>query len=210
MAWSFPSNDPKSPWWLNHTMLIKGATLDQVLAGTVDRAYRRWKRPSVNAGTRLRTSHGLIEITDVRVIEEEDLNADHARLAGYDDVSELVDDLSPVEDGRVLYEIRLRYAGEDPRIALRQDTEIDEGRRRQIVASIDRIGRRGGPTGMDLLQIVADRPGALAADLAEELGVDRQVLKRRVRQLKELGLTESLSRGYQLSPRGEAILRRTS
>jgi ribosomal protein S19E (S16A) len=32
--------------------------------------------------------------------------------------------------------------------------------------------------------------------------------KARVRQLKELGLTESLEVGYRLSPRGRALLRR--
>jgi ribosomal protein S19E (S16A) len=32
--------------------------------------------------------------------------------------------------------------------------------------------------------------------------------KARVRQLKELGLTESLDVGYRLSPRGRALLRR--
>lgn len=31
--------------------------------------------------------------------------------------------------------------------------------------------------------------------------------KPRVRQLKELGLTESLEVGYRLSPRGRAVLR---
>jgi len=31
--------------------------------------------------------------------------------------------------------------------------------------------------------------------------------KRRVRQLKELGLTESLEVGYRLSPRGRAVLK---
>ena len=34
----------------------------------------------------------------------------------------------------------------------------------------------------------------------------RRWRKRRVRQLKELGLTESLDVGYRLSPRGAAVL----
>jgi hypothetical protein len=36
--------------------------------------------------------------------------------------------------------------------------------------------------------------------------VDRATFKRRVRRLKELGLTESLPVGYRVSPRGEAVL----
>jgi hypothetical protein len=34
------------------------------------------------------------------------------------------------------------------------------------------------------------------------------LFKRRVRQLKELGLTESLDVGYRLSPRGRSVLDR--
>ena len=45
-----------------------------------------------------------------------------------------------------------------------------------------------------------------AADLAPELGLERLPFKARVRRLKELGLTESLERGYRLSPRGAAYL----
>ena len=38
------------------------------------------------------------------------------------------------------------------------------------------------------------------------MGLERVVFKRRVRRLKELGLTESLEVGYRLSPRGEVLL----
>jgi hypothetical protein len=36
--------------------------------------------------------------------------------------------------------------------------------------------------------------------------MDTPGFKRRVRQLKELGLTESLETGYRLSPHGERVL----
>jgi hypothetical protein len=42
--------------------------------------------------------------------------------------------------------------------------------------------------------------------LAPQVDADVQPFKRRVRQLKELGLTESLEIGYRLSPRGRAVL----
>ncbi len=45
-----------------------------------------------------------------------------------------------------------------------------------------------------------------SAELALALGEERPRLKRRVRQLKELGLTESLEVGYRRSPRGSALL----
>jgi ribosomal protein S19E (S16A) len=42
--------------------------------------------------------------------------------------------------------------------------------------------------------------------LAPQARADVLSFKRRVRQLKELGLTESLEVGYRLSPRGRAVL----
>jgi hypothetical protein len=51
-----------------------------------------------------------------------------------------------------------------------------------------------------------DRRAALRPEA--DLGVAVEVLKRRVRRLKELGLTESLGTGYRLSPRGEAYVER--
>jgi hypothetical protein len=46
----------------------------------------------------------------------------------------------------------------------------------------------------------------VSGELAEQVGSERAPFKRRVRQLKELGLTESLEVGYRLSPRGERYL----
>ena len=40
------------------------------------------------------------------------------------------------------------------------------------------------------------------------VGREKPPFKRDVRKLKELGLTESLERGYRLSPRGRAVLER--
>jgi ribosomal protein S19E (S16A) len=42
------------------------------------------------------------------------------------------------------------------------------------------------------------------------MGRDTPSFKRDVRKLKEMGLTESLEVGYRLSPRGQALLSRTS
>ena len=46
--------------------------------------------------------------------------------------------------------------------------------------------------------------------LAKQAAMDLATFKRRVRRLKELGLTESLEIGYRLSPRGAAVLQRLS
>ena len=51
-----------------------------------------------------------------------------------------------------------------------------------------------------------DYPGIVSRTLAPKVELDVLPFKRRVRQLKELGLTESLEVGYRLSPRGGAVL----
>jgi DNA-binding Lrp family transcriptional regulator len=50
------------------------------------------------------------------------------------------------------------------------------------------------------------RRGRPAGELAEQLGFEKPWLKLQIRKLKELGLTESLSPGYRLSPRGHRLL----
>jgi hypothetical protein len=186
-------------------MLFSQRTLDLIVAGEIDRVYRRWKRPAVVIGTLQRTSHGLVEVLGVRPVDETDLDA---RRAGYATAGDLLSDLRPPEPDRRLYEIRVRWAGEDPRVKLRAEVHLDHATLTRIDGVVAGIGRRGAPTGIELLRIIAAHPGVVARDLASELGVERDILKRRVRQLKELGLTESLRIGYRLSPRGGAYLAR--
>ncbi len=81
-------------------------------------------------------------------------------------------------------------------LTLDEATEI--GRR---LERFDAFSRRG-PWTATTLALIADHPGTRAADLADLAGYDKPWLKTNVRKLKELGLTESLSPGYRLSPRG--------
>ena len=63
------------------------------------------------------------------------------------------------------------------------------------------------PWGFEYLRAIRDNPEVRAEELAASFGVEKRVFKPRVRRLKELGLTISLSPGYRLSPRGEAFLK---
>lgn len=63
-----------------------------------------------------------------------------------------------------------------------------------------------GPWTLETLRLIAAREGTAAAELAVELGLDKMVLKRKVRRLKASGLTESLPSGYRLSPRVRTAL----
>ena len=188
-------------------MKIRPAELAAIRDGTLDLAFRRWTRPRVLAGTRLRTPIGLVEVTSLDEVAPDAISSDDARRAGAASLDVLLAFLERHPD-RPVFRIGLRYAGADPRIALREDAALDEEARAGLTARLERMDRASsrGPWTADALDIIRRRPQVRAADLAEELGVERLVFKRDVRKLKELGLTESLEVGYRLSPRGRAFL----
>ncbi len=164
--------------------------------GSVTVAFRRWKRPSVKSGGMLQSPGGLLSIDEVSPISVEDITAADARSAGYGTSAEVIADLRP--DGE-LYRIRFRRVGDDPRIALRQQADVDES----TFAAVERL-----PWAADVLRAIAAQPATVSTTLSASLGMERQPFKQRVRRLKSLGLTESLEVGYRLSPRGEAVLAR--
>jgi hypothetical protein len=176
-------------------VLFKRAQLDGIAAGEIDLQFRRWDRPRARAGGRQTTAVGVIRIDDVRVVRR--VTKAEARRAGFDTPEGVVKALRPDGD---LYRIELHLEGPDPRVALREriaaGDDLDALRR-----AVDRL-----PWAMDYLRTIAERPGVPAEELAASFGLEKRVFKPRVRRLKELGLTISLSPGYRLSPRGEAFL----
>ncbi len=187
-------------------MLIRRAELEAILEGTVDLAFRRWTTARVLQGTRLRTSIGLVEVTSVDETTIDAITTPDALRAGCSSIRELVTFLQQHPD-RPVFRIELRYAGPDPRVALREKPGLSDDDRAHLTARLLRLDRasRHGPWTAPVLEIIDRRPGVRAADLARELDVETVVLKRDVRKLKELGLTESLEIGYRLSPRGRAF-----
>jgi hypothetical protein len=69
-----------------------------------------------------------------------------------------------------------------------------------------RLDRLGGWT-IPTLRLIGRRPRIAASRLAASLGRERDPFKIDVRKLKRLGLTQSFEVGYELSPRGRALLR---
>lgn len=99
-------------------------------------------------------------------------------------------------------------AGDDPRIALRE-RRPEPDQLEAIVSRLNRIDAAGAaPWAARYLRLIADQPGIVSRVLARQVDAEVPPFKRRVRQLKELGLTESLEVGYRLSPRGRAVLER--
>lgn len=190
-------------------MLFKKAALDGIAAGRITLAFRRWRRPTVRAGGTLRTRAGVLAIDAVAEARVRDISAADAQRAGFDSVSELRAAIDAHGEGR-LYRIEFHLAGADPRIALRQQAALAAD---DIEALARRLARfdAASPTGpwtQAVLQMIADEPGRRAPDFAARMGLDVPTFKRRVRKLKELGLTESLAVGYRLSPRGRALFER--
>ena len=80
-------------------------------------------------------------------------------------------------------------------------------RSRTILARLRRFDAAAdAPWTASYLRLIAGQPATVARVLAAQAGAELIVFKRRVRQLKELGLTESLEVGYRISPRGRVVL----
>lgn len=188
-------------------MLIRVKDLEAIAAGRTTLAFRRWKRPTVKTGGRLRTAVGVLAIDAVERVEEGAIDEPQARAAGFETRAALLAELARRPDGD-LYRIELRFDGADPRQGLREKADLTTGERAEIerrLARFDAASRRG-PWTARVLGLIAERPATRAADLAAAAGFETRWLKTRVRSLKELGLTESLGTGYRLSPRGKAFL----
>lgn len=190
-------------------MLLRQEVLQRIRAGEVDLAFRRGTRPRVRRGTRMRTAVGLLEVVGVEAVPRASIDAAQARRAGFASRAALLRMLDQREQGEI-HRVELRYAGPDPRNELRQRDHIDQADLERVTGRLRRLdsASRHGPWTRTVLELIRDRPEVRAPDLAASLGRETQPFKRDVRKLKELGLTESLERGYRLSPRGRAVLAR--
>ncbi len=204
-------------------MLLTNRIRDAIFAGEVDLAFRRWRKPTVKAGSRLRTARGEVDIVDVVVIDPETISDADARRAGHASADEVRHELfrertgsvrgrtaSPTQDS-LIYRIELTPGGVDARVALRTSTDLSPADFQEIIARLERMDAPRTGAGrvnwtMATLELIATWPGRRAPELAESEGLETVVFKASVRRLKEMGLTESLTVGYRLSPRGEAVL----
>ena len=189
-------------------MLIKHAILQRIVAGEIDLAYRRWKRPTVKAGGTLRTAVGELAIDDVTTVTVDAITEAEARRAGYTDLEELKAELSKRPEGN-LVRVALRYQGDDQRTKLRNDATLSDLECAEVIERIGRLGKSIPIPDLSLtiLRWIEAWPERRAQDLADEIGADKAKLKNHIRKLKELGLTESKQTGYQLSARGQRVLR---
>jgi hypothetical protein len=177
--------------------------------GSVTVTFRRWRRPRARPGGRHRTPAGVLAVDAVTEVDPAAITEADARRAGFASLAALLRQLDRHGDGPV-YRVDFHHAGADPREALRQADDLSEEELAGLRTRLERLDRaaRDGPWTVATLELIGDRPGVRAADLAVAAGRERLPFKADVRKLKELGLTESLEVGYQLSPRGRVLLGR--
>jgi hypothetical protein len=188
-------------------MLIPTHDLQLILAGQITVVFRRWAKPTVKSGGTLRTAVGVLAIESVEPVLESDLTASDARAAGFPGLDALHAELGKRLQG-VVYRISVRWQGPDPRTELSNNTELSPQELEQLrakLARLDQASKHGAWT-FKTLHALHQAPGCRAADVAQQLGFEKEWLKLNIRKLKELGLTQSLETGYRVSPRGEAFL----
>lgn len=186
-------------------MLFSNADLDRIVSGEIDLVFRRWKRRMHSPGGRQRTKVGVVAFGAVDVVDPAAITEAEAMRAGTD-----LTTLRAFLDRKQgdVHRIEVSYAGPDERVALREATDLSEAEVAAVadrLAGIDARSKHGAWTRTHL-ELIAERPGELAESLATSIGREKRPFKADVRRLKELGLTESLPVGYQLSPRGRAVL----
>ena len=211
-------------------MLLRTDVLARIVAGEIDVVYRLWRKPTVKTGGRLRTAMGELSIDAVEEIDLRSITDAEAARAGFSSADEARASLEPrpvrsqagqASDkpgsprGRTAkpdetsrrYRVIVHFAGADTRVALRDDASAEAVA--AMNAKLDAMDARcaRGPWTRRTLALIGQWPGRRAPELAEIEGRDTAVFKTDVRKLKELGLTVSLTVGYLLSLRGEAVLR---
>jgi hypothetical protein len=147
-----------------------------------------------------------VKVTSIAPANEQQLTEQDAAEAGFDSVANLIKWCRAKGNGD-LYRIGIALAGPDPRMELRRTADLDTTDITALNARLDRMDRAAEePWTRSTLRQIQRLPGVVSTELAAEVGQERRAYKLRVRRLKALGLTESLEKGYRLSPRGQAYL----
>lgn len=189
-------------------MLLNRATAEGIAGGGISLVLRRWDVPRAKPGGTQRTMAGTIRIDDVvEYPADYRVTKGQARAAGYPDVAAAQAELDR-RPAKHTYLIKVSFLGADERPALAADDALNAADVAAIAGRLDRLdaASESGPWTRRYLRLVADNEAVRAPDLAAGEGLDVPRFKRRVRRLKELGLTISLDVGYRLSPRGRVFL----
>jgi len=188
-------------------VLLNRDTAEGIANGDITLVLRRWDAPRAKAGGTQRTVAGTIRIDEVAEHPAKyRVTAAQARAAGYPDAKSAQKDLDR-RPAKHTYLIAVSYLAPDERPDLAADDQLSVA---DVDAIADRLARWDAAAESlwtrQYLEMIGANEAVRAPDLAARVGLDVPRFKRRVRQLKGLGLTISLDVGYRLSPRGRAFL----
>ena len=189
-------------------MLLNRDTAEGIANGSITLVLRRWDAPRARPGGTQRTMVGTIRVDDVAEHPGSyRVTAAQARAAGYPDAKTAQQELNR-RPAKHTYVITVSYLAPDERPELAADDSLSAADVDAITARLARWDAAAEtPWTREYLEMVGANEAVRAPDLAARVGLDVPRFKRRVRQLKGLGLTISLDVGYLLSPRGRAYLR---
>jgi hypothetical protein len=188
-------------------MIFKLNQLRGIKSGKIAHAFRRWEKPNVKKGSTMKTAVGVICVTDIEPVKENSITKYDATKAGYESVDLLMKDLNKGTVGTI-YRVKLKYHSEDPRLVLREKTDLTDGEYQKFKTKLERLDKTRGPWVVKVMKLIKQYPERRAAELAEIMQMDKLDFKVNVRKLKNLGLTISHEIGYSLSPLGEVIMER--
>ncbi|HEY2191220.1 MAG TPA: hypothetical protein VGH76_02805 [Actinomycetospora sp.] len=190
-------------------MLFAQRFAEPIARGQVDLTFRRWKRAQVRPGRPYRTLVGRLGVDEVAEVDPGEVTVDEARRAGFESVEALLAEAGRrADEDTPLFRVRFHRLDEpDPRSELAA-SEPSASEAAEVAGKLDAMDRRSGhgPWAWATLRAIAAEPGRRAPDLAAAAGRETAPFKADVRKLKALGLTRSLPVGYELSPRGRAVL----
>ncbi len=181
-----------------------------LLDGSIRLTFRRWQKPHVRPGGRYRCHPiGVLEVDQVDRVPVRSIAEDEARLAGFSSREELLNFMAdgpagPVTAATEVWRVAFHHGGDGDRIEIALDDRLSSEDVDALARRLARLGDWALPT----LKLISKRPRIAASALAKSLGRERDPFKVDVRKLKRLGLTQSFEVGYELSPRGRALLAR--
>jgi hypothetical protein len=178
--------------------------------GSIRLTFRRWEKPHVRPGGRYRCHPiGVLQVDTVDRMSAGAITEEEARSAGFASRDELLGFMSsgpagPVSPDTEVWRVALHYGGDGDRVDIALDDKLTPEDVEKLARRLERLGDWTVPT----LRLIGRRPRVAASVLAAGLGRERDPFKVDVRKLKRLGLTQSFEVGYEISPRGRALLDR--
>lgn len=181
--------------------------------GSIRVTVRQWEKPLVKVGGRYRVHPiGVVEVEAIEAVTMGELAEADAVGAGFATLEEMRAYMAPVAKkplraGTRVFRVRLRHAGDGDRVQGAMDDALDDAKVEELRGKLARLDKAERWT-WRVLRLIQRRPKVAASKLARSLGRETLPFKADVVKLKKLGLTQSFEVGYEVSPRGKALMAR--